>query len=92
MPYDNDLSRFGQPIIDMISRGVKTDNLLVSIESDFLDADKISRRKIKNGVIDVEEINATDSSNADVFAEYLDWAQLHFDAKKWVIIILGTWG
>ncbi|WP_204106516.1 MULTISPECIES: clostripain-related cysteine peptidase [Spirulina sp. CCY15215] len=92
MPYDNNLSRFGQPIIDMISRGVQTNNLLVGVESDFLDSDNLSRRIIKNGDVKVEDINATDSSDADIFAEYLDWAYSQFSAKKWGIVIVGHGG
>jgi hypothetical protein len=54
MPYDNNLSRFGQPIIQMLSRGVQNGNLLVIVQSDFSEAPQLSRRIITKGKIDLK--------------------------------------
>ena len=92
MPYDNNLSRFGQPIIQMLSKGVKTDNLLVVVQSDFSGAAQLSRSIISQGKVDTQYLETADSSSEEVFAEYLAWAQSQFQAKRWAIVFLGHGG
>ena len=46
MPYDNNLSRFGQPIIEMLSKGVQSDKVLVIVQSDLSNAKQLSRNII----------------------------------------------
>lgn len=92
MPYDNDLSSLGQPIIQMLSRGVQSNNILVVVESDFSGARQLSRRTISKGKIDVQHLETANSSNEKVFAEYLDWARSKFQAKHWAIVFLGHGG
>jgi hypothetical protein len=92
MPYDNDLSRFGQSIIQMISRGIKTNNILVLVESDFSGAKELSRNIIQKGKIEIQYLETADSSSEEVFTEYLNWAKAKFQSKCWAIIFLGHGG
>ncbi len=92
MPYDNNLSRFGQPIIQMLSKGVKSDNLLVVVQSDFSGAAQLSRSIISQGKVDTQYLETADSSSEKVFTEYLAWAQSQFQAKRWAIVFLGHGG
>ena len=92
MPYDNNLSDFGKPILQMLTKGVKTANILVVVQSDFSGAKRLSRNIITEGNIDVQELKTADSSSERVFAEYLDWAKSRFQAKKWAIVFLGHGG
>lgn len=92
MPYDNNLSRFGQPIIQMLSKGVKSDNLLVVVQSDFSGAAQLSRSIISQGKVDTQYLETADSSSEEVFTQYLAWAQSRFQAKRWAIVFLGHGG
>ncbi|WP_333412759.1 clostripain-related cysteine peptidase [Microcoleus sp. MOSTC5] len=92
MPYDNNLSRFGQPIIQMLSKGVKNDKVLVVVQSDFSGAAQVSRSIISQGKVDTQYLETADSSSAEVLSEYLTWAQSQFQARRWAIVFLGHSG
>lgn len=92
MPYDNNLSRFGIPILEMIRKGVQSDNVLVAVQSKLSGDKHLSRHIITRGKVDVKALEATDSSSEEVFADYLSWAKSQFKAKKWAIIFLGHGG
>lgn len=92
MPYDNNLSGFGLPIIKMLAKGVKDDNILVLVQSDFSFDKQLSRRVIKKDSVDVQLVDTGDSASEKVFAEYLSWAQSQFKGKKWAVVFLGHGG
>lgn len=92
MPYDNDLSRFGQPILEMLAKGVGSENILVAVESDLWGADNLSRRAIAKGRVELEQLKTANSASEEVFAEYLNWANSRFAAEKWAIVFLGHGG
>lgn len=92
MPYDNDLSRFGTPIINMIAKGVQSENILVVVESDFWNAPKLSRSVITKGKIATQVLNTANSASEEVFTDYLNWAQSQFEAERWAIVVLGHGG
>lgn len=92
MPYDNNLSRFGQPIIQMLSKGVKNDKVLVVVQSDFSGSAQVSRSIISQGKVDTQYLETADSSRAEVLSEYLTWAQSQFQARRWAIVFLGHGG
>lgn len=92
MPYDNNLSRLGIPILNMITRGVRGDNILVLVQSDFSGAKQLSRSIITNGEINTYQLNTANSASEDGFAEYLNWARSQFQAQKWAIVFLGHGG
>lgn len=92
MPYDNNLSRFGQPIIEMLSKGVQSDKVLVLVQSDLSNAKQLSRNVITKGNINVQYLETADSSSENVLNDYLSWALSQFQAKRWVIVFLGHGG
>lgn len=92
MPYDNNLSRFGNPILQMLTKGVQNENILVVVESDFSGAKQLSRNVITKGNIDTQKLETANSADEKVFAEYLSWAKSKFEAKKWAIVFLGHGG
>ncbi|GET38516.1 clostripain-related cysteine peptidase [Microseira wollei] len=91
MPYDNNLSGFASPILEMLTRGVQSDNILV-VESDFRGAKQLSRHIIAKGKINVEKLATANSASEEIFAEYLNWAKSQFQAEKWAIVFLGHGG
>ncbi|MCU0518846.1 MAG: clostripain family protease, partial [Oscillatoria sp. Prado101] len=92
MPYDNDLWRFGKPILDMLAKGVRSENILVTVESDFWGDKNLSRRAISKDRVGVEQLKTANSASEEVFAEYLNWANSRFAADKWAIVFLGHGG
>lgn len=92
MPYDNNLSTFGQPIVEMLSKGVQTEKVLVLVQSDFSGARRLSRNIITKGNITVQYLETADSSSENVLNEYLTWALSQFQTKHWVIVFLGHGG
>lgn len=92
MPYDNDLSKFGRSIMDMLAKSVNSDNILVAIQSDFSGAKKISRNILTKGNISTQSLNTANSASEEAFSEYLNWAKSQFQAKKWAIVFLGHGG
>ncbi|MFB2981145.1 clostripain-related cysteine peptidase [Microseira sp. BLCC-F43] len=92
MPYDNNLSRFGTPILEMLTRGVQSDNILVVVESDFSGAKQLSRNIIAKGKINLQQLETANSASEEIFAEYLNWAKSQFQAEKWAIVFLGHGG
>lgn len=91
MPYDNNLSRFGVPILNMLAKGVQSDNILVVVESKLSGAKHLSRNVITSHV-EPQQLDAANSSSESVFAEYLKWAKSQYQAKKWAIVFLGHGG
>ena len=89
MPYDNNLSSFGQPIIEMLSKGVQSDKVLVIVQSDLSNAKQLSRNIITKGNINVQYLETADSSSENVLNDYFSWALSQFQAKHWVIVFLG---
>ncbi|MDX2099630.1 MAG: clostripain-related cysteine peptidase, partial [Leptolyngbyaceae cyanobacterium bins.59] len=93
MPYDNDLSVAGEPIIKMLIDGTKESEVAVVVQSDYLGEIGMRRRQITNGA--VSRINVRlgeDSSDVSAFSAYLDWAYQKFEAEHWVIAVVGHGG
>ncbi|MEG4860248.1 clostripain-related cysteine peptidase [Microcoleus sp. K1-B6] len=92
MPYDNNLSTFGQSIIQMLSKGVKNDKVLVVVQSDFSGSAQVSRSIISQGKVETQDLETADSSSPEVLSEYLNWAHSQFQARRWAIVFLGHSG
>jgi hypothetical protein len=92
MPYDNDLSRFGEPIIQMLKQAVHSADVAVVVQSDYWGDRTMRRRQIREGEIDEASLTEEDSSNASNLSAYLDWAYQTFDADRWAIVIVGHGG
>jgi hypothetical protein len=92
MPYDNDLARFGEPIINMLRQGTENTNAIVAVQSDYWGDRQMRRRKIVQGKIEEINILGEDSSNISALSDYLDWAHQQFDADHWAIIVVGHGG
>jgi len=92
MPYDNDLSRFGEPIIEMITRGTRNSETAVVVQSDYWGDPKMRRRQIVNESIQEMDVSGEDSSDVSAFSAYLDWAYQAFEAEHWAVIVVGHGG
>lgn len=92
MPYDNDLVRFGEPIVEMLTHGTQNSDVAVVVQSDYRGDATLRRRQLINGNISEIEVTEEDSSNSSVFSAYLDWAKQTFEAEHWAIIVVGHGG
>jgi len=57
MPYDNDLSIYGEQIIKMIGDNIQSENVIATIQAEFADSPGIKRYIITNCAITVTEID-----------------------------------
>lgn len=93
MPYDNDLSRFGEPILEMLAEATQSKDTAVVVQADFWRAPHMYRYEIINGQTTQSDLNGQeDSSDVSEFAKYLDWSQTRFAANHWAIIVVGHGG
>ena len=92
MPYDNNLSRYGEPIIKMIEENIKSDNLIVTIQADYVDNHGMKRYKIDNNGISVTIIDNEYSASIDTYKEYLEWIKDTFLYDKLAVVFLDHGG
>ncbi len=74
MPYDNDLAHFGEPIVEMLTRGTQNSEIAVVVQSDYWGDLQMRRRRLIDGTVTEVDVLGEDSSDASAFAAYLDWA------------------
>jgi Clostripain family len=92
MPYDNDLVRFGESIIEMLLRATQNSEAAVVIQSDYSGDMKMRRRYLAHGITHESNVAGEDSSDVSAFSTYLDWANQTFEADHWAVIIVGHGG
>jgi Clostripain family len=92
MPYDKNLVRFGEPIVEMLTRGTQNSEIVVIVQSDYWGDPKMRRRQIANGTVKEIDVVGEDSSDASAFSAYLDWANQTFEAEHWAVIVVGHGG
>ncbi len=92
MPYDNDLSRFGRDILQMLENSVQSDNILVVVEADFSHTRTLSRYVITHEGMTRYILDTSDSSSDETLANYLNWARSAFTSRHWVVTFLGHGG
>jgi hypothetical protein len=92
MPYDNDLVRFGEPIVQMLTQGTQNSDVAVVVQSDYWGDKKMRRRQLIDGNISEINITGEDSSDISIFHDYLNWANKTFTAENWAIIVVGHGG
>lgn len=92
MPYDNDLTRFGEPILEMLKNGTQNPDIAVIVQSDYYQERKMRRRLLTNESIKEINVTGNDSSNISGLSEYLNWANQNFQAEHWIVSIVGHGG
>jgi hypothetical protein len=91
MPYDNDLSRFKEPILAQFKDLNLKGNVCVTFQVDQAN-DKGLTRHIINTKWDSLQINEEHSASANVFKEYLLWCGREFKARHYAIVLLSHGG
>jgi hypothetical protein len=91
MPYDNDLSRFKEPILTQFKNLNLKGNVCTTFQVDQAN-DKGLMRYIINSKLDSIQVNEERSASAQVFKEYLLWSGKEFKARHYAIILLSHGG
>jgi hypothetical protein len=78
--------------MEMLARGVQSENILVLVQSDITESDPLYRSVISKGKVENQKLDATNSASEKVFAEFLNWTDSYFSGNKWAITFLGHGG
>jgi len=92
MPYDNNLSHFGEPITEMLVRATKDSSVVVAIQSDYWGDSEMRRRQLADGGVYELSVSGEDSSDVSSLSSYLHWAHQKFEADHWAVIVVGHGG
>ena len=92
MPYDNNLSRWGEPIIKMIEENISSDNVIVTIQAEYADSRGMKRYIIDENGITVTLIDNEYSASINTYKEYLEWVKNTFVYNKLAVIFLDHGG
>jgi hypothetical protein len=72
MPYDNDLARFGEPIVEMLTRGTQNPEIAVVVQSDYWRDPQMRRRQIIDGTITEVDVLGEDRTYHYFGEQYCD--------------------
>ena len=92
MNYDNNLEPCGRPILDMLGRGVVSDDVVVTCQADFTDREGLRRYVLTKGKEEVERLAGEDSAATSTLRDYLAWVRDRFPAERYAVIFLDHGG
>jgi len=92
MPYDNNLSTYGEPIIQMIKDSMRTEKVIVTVQADFSDTLGMRRLVITHDSIIRYTIKNEYSALTETYKEYLKWVLNSIEYKKIAIVFLDHGG
>lgn len=93
MAYDNNLSKCGPPIIEMLSKGITSERVAVVVVADYPDTEGLKRFVLtKGGAIEESAIKSEASADAKSVARELAWTSEHLRAKKYGLVFLNHGG
>lgn len=92
MPYDNDLSRYCEPILEMLRMGTVQSNCVILVQADRYDVAFMQRYVIQSGEIQEFLVESEDSSDVTALEEYLDWAYRTVTPERWIVAVVGHGG
>lgn len=92
MPYDNNLSRFSTPIIDMIQNNINSDKISVTIQLDDRKTNGSKRYLITSESTNKYQIPDESSDDINTYKSYLEWVESIVSYKKKAVIFLDHGG
>jgi hypothetical protein len=92
MSYDNDLDRYGKPILDRIKKGCTSPNQVVAVQADFTDSQGMMRYTIRSTGTKETKIHTEDSAREDTALAYFEWFTKSFRCKRYVFTFLDHGG
>jgi hypothetical protein len=92
MSYDNNLSPFGEGILESLKNGVQNSSLVVTVLMDDRNRDGLKRYAITRQGVEVERLATDDSADAGVFASYMEWVRIRYPARHYAVVFLDHGG
>jgi cysteine peptidase C11 family protein len=92
MPYDNNLSSYGDTIISMISKNITSDKIIATVQADFAGASGMKRYLITSDAVKISDVEGEASANTKTYRNYLDWVAQNIQTKKRAIVFLDHGG
>ncbi len=92
MAYDNNLEGCGRPILDMLGKGVTSDEVVVTCQADFTDAEGMRRYTITSAGERVETIPEEGSAEEESLRDYLEWVRATYPARRVALVFLNHGG
>ena len=92
IPYDNDLSRFAQPVLDQLQRGAANSSTLVAAQVDTPELANMQRIVFTRAGARTAMAPGHDSASGEELAQFLEWGAQAVPAENYVIAILGHGG
>jgi len=90
MPYDNNLSKYGESIIEQIQSGTNK-KIGAVIQADFADTLGLKRYSIYNKKIKSFNLN-TETTDKQVYKDYFLWINENFEVENYCIVFLNHGG
>jgi hypothetical protein len=96
MSYDNDLSSYGEVILNDLSKGLSNSNVAVVVQADFVDSSGMKRISLyhadgKTHRTDIAE-KSEDSADEAELKKYLKWVRKKWIAENYCIVFLDHGG
>lgn len=92
MAYDNNLDRFGRPILDMLKEGVKNESVAVVTFADFRDKDGMKRYETTTKGETLTQLETEDSADEATLKAQLEWTRDNYKAKRYAVVFLDHGG
>lgn len=92
MAYDNNLEKCGPPILDMLGKGVTSDDVVVTCLSDYTDREGLKRHVFTKGGHDVQKVDGEGIAEEETLRDHLAWASTAHPAKRYAIVFLDHGG
>ncbi len=92
IPYDNDLSRYAQPVLEQLQRGAANSSTVVAVQVDTPELASMQRIVFTRDGARTAMAPGHDSSSGEELAQFLEWAAVAVPAENYVIAILGHGG
>lgn len=89
MAYDNNLEHCGRPILDMLQKGITSDNVAVVTFADFRDRDGMIRYEQSKEGEKETRLKTEASAHESTVKECLDWTRENYKAKRYALIFLN---
>ena len=91
MPYDNNMTALGAPIIDMIQKGINSNNVIATVQADFTDSG-MKRYLILKDTVLTFDIGGEGSAHTKSYKEYLDWVKTMVTGRQRAMLFLDHGG
>lgn len=92
MPYDNNLSVYGDEILKMIQDSITSDKVIATVQADFANDLGMTRYIITKDALVKTQVKNEYSARTDSYKDYLRWVERTITYRKKAVIFLDHGG